>query len=298
MLEIRPIKINLFISKLIFMVPFKISEQTIVIEENWDRCEREIERMWEEGFHITDFDYGDGVYHVVMSAGTGWGDQYLESGSDFPERKIDEAWDEGYVITNIAIDDEEWILVCTANVRGLGAQSWQGTEHFDDFEDTFHDAAHRGMSMTKMAYDDEDQLYIALLSENLGWEQQLSYWEEIEADMYLGGERRRNYQRQYRQPRNASHSRFSERFDRMGKGWDPDNRSTQEEAEAMVTDIIDHDGNYFFVESFDTPYREQCIHRREDWDDIDHIVQQRWSEGFFITTAAYIYDGWVLVFSR
>lgn len=274
------------------MVPLRISEQSLVIEENWDRCERQIERLWNDGFYITDFDYGDGVYHVVMSAGTGWTEQYIESGSEFPERHIEQGWRDGYTVTNIAIDDEEWIIVFTAGVRQLGEQSWASAESFDDFEDLFHQLTYDGQTITKMAYDEEDELYIAVNATDLGWEQQLSYWEEIEDDMYIGGERRQRRKRNYRNPRNDSHRSQSSRFNNT---WEDD---VDVEEYPMITDIIDHDGDYFFVESFGTPYREQCVHRREDWDDIDAIVAQRWDEGFFITTAAYIYDGWVLVFTR
>jgi len=274
------------------MVPLRISEQTLVIEENWDRCEREIERLWNEGFMITDFDYGDGVYHVIMSAGTGWREQYIESGREFPERHIEDGWSEGYLVTNIAIDDEEWILVFTSG-SNLRAQSWQSTHNFHDFEDMFHELTYNGQTVTKMAYDDEDELYIAMVAEGLNWEQKMSNWEDMPEDVYVGGQRHRPYNRNYRTARNSSYQRSGGRFDSYSQGGFNSNHD-----QPMVTDIIDHDGDYFFIESFGTPYREQRMHLRHHWDDIDAIVQECWDEGFFITTAAHINDEWVLVFSK
>lgn len=275
------------------MIPLRISEQTLVVEEHWETCEREIERLWNEGFFITDFDYGDDLYHVVMSAGTGWREQYIESGSEFPERHIEDGWREGFMVTNIAIDDEEWILVFTAGTN-LQGQSWHGTHSFQEFEDMFHQLTYEGQAITKFAYDDEDELYIAMTAEGLNWEQKMANWEDIPADVYVGGQRHQRYNRNYRTARNSSFNRSSSRFDNMSRG----EGVGVDQDQPMVTDIIDHDGDYFFIESFDTPYREQRMHRRHNWDDIDQIIEQSWGEGFFITTAAYINDEWVLVFSR
>lgn len=267
------------------MIPLRITNQSLVVHDNWEDCEREIERLWEEDFYITDFDYGDGVYYVIMSLGTGWTEQYIESGGDFPERAIEEGWDDGYRITNITTDDEEWIVVLTAGTR-LGDQSWEDASNFDDFEDLFYELTYDGSTLTKMAYDDEDELYIAVIDDNLGWEQELSNWEDIPADTYIGGQRHQAPRRRYRNARNSAHSRQSSRF-----------RQEVEEL-PMITDIIDHDGEYFFVESFGTPYQSQRVHCRENWADIGNVMTECWGDGYFITSAANINGEWIMVFSR
>lgn len=272
------------------MIPLRITNQSIVVESNWKDCEREIERLWEENFFITDFDYGDGVYYVVMSLGTGWTDQYIEGGREFPERHIEDGWNEGYSVTNIALDDEEWIVVLTAGTK-LIDQSWESTEDFESFQDLFYEITYEGQTLTKMAYDEEDGLYVALIDDNLGWEQELCNWEDIPADTYIGGQRHQFRRRSYRRSRNESHHRpQSSRFNNTNY--------EQNEDLPMITDIIDHDGEFFFVESFGTPYTAQRIHRRDNWDAVGDMMTECWADGFFVTSVAHVYDEWVLVFSR
>ena len=272
------------------MIPLKITNQSLVVHDNWEDCEREIERLWEEDFYITDFDYGNGIYYVIMSMGTGWTEQYIESGSDFPERAIEDGWHEGYRITNIAIDDEEWIVVLTEGTH-LDGQSWEACENFEEYEDLFYELTHDGGTLTKMAYGDEDELYIAVIDDHLGWEQQLSNWEDIPPDTYIGGQRHQVPKRRYRNARNSDHNRP------QGNRFSSTNWQEAEDL-PMITDIIDHDGEYFFVESFGTPYQSQRIHCRERWEDIGDMMTECWADGFFITTAACINGKWMMVFSR
>ncbi len=88
-----------------------------------------INANWEKGYYITNLEFGDNKWLVVMSLGTGFTGQRLfsESNSTLISKKIKEAWDNKYRITCVAFGQNTSVFIMTAG-SGLVGQSY----HFSD----------------------------------------------------------------------------------------------------------------------------------------------------------------------
>ena len=70
-----------------------------------------IDQKWKAGYHITHLAYGDGIWSVVMSKGSGLNAQIWRTKENFPNEIIKEKWEEGYEITNLVYGNGVWALV-------------------------------------------------------------------------------------------------------------------------------------------------------------------------------------------
>ena len=91
-----------------------------------------VRKFWDEGMFITDFDYGNGVYVVVMSHVKGWNGQAIRHGSSLPSDDISELWDKDYYITNVLHDGADWIVVMSG-VNYCSTQSYFTRTSWKDF---------------------------------------------------------------------------------------------------------------------------------------------------------------------
>lgn len=132
-----------------------------------------VKEYWDKDYYITDFDYGDGQYRVVMTKDCGWDGQAIRSGKTFPKDKVDEMWNKGYRITNVAHDGEDWIVVMSSGDTGLGSQSWFTRTNWEDFKSEIQNAWNEGYDITKVAYG--NGAYCGVMSKGLDWTQSWNY---------------------------------------------------------------------------------------------------------------------------
>lgn len=88
-----------------------------------------IKTNWDKGYYVTNLEFGDGQWLVVMSLGTGFTGQrfFTESNSTLIGKKIKESWDLKYRITCVAFGQNTGAFIMTAG-SGLDGQSY----HFSD----------------------------------------------------------------------------------------------------------------------------------------------------------------------
>lgn len=75
--------------------------------------ESEIQQGWDSYKMITDFNYGNGKWILVMSGGSGYTYQQYSSHSSFPASSISKGWNEGKSITKLFYGNGYWVLVMT-----------------------------------------------------------------------------------------------------------------------------------------------------------------------------------------
>ncbi len=153
--------------------------QIFISKKTWNEVTAEIKEYWDKDFYITDFDYGDGMYRVLLSKGTGWNGQAYRFGKEFPKEKIQELWDKDYYITNITHDGSDWIVIMSGGTD-LNGQNWFTRTSFNDFEKKVDEEWSKGKDITKVAYG--NGLYLGVTSGGLGWNQNWWNWNNFPTD--------------------------------------------------------------------------------------------------------------------
>lgn len=154
------------------MIPLRIGKQTVVSRPSWNEVVERVKELWNEDYYITDFDYGDGVYRVVMSGGTGWNGQAIRYGKSFPENEVDELWEKGYNITNVTFDGSDWIVIMTGNT-GISRQRWFTRGTWDSFKQAIDQGWEDGKVITKIAYG--NGVYCGVMCSGFNWSQGWKY---------------------------------------------------------------------------------------------------------------------------
>ena len=154
-------------------------KQTFIYRSTWKDLVAGIKEYWDKDYYITDFDYGDGMYRVLLSKETGWSGQAYRSGKEFPAEKVKELWDKDYDITNVTYDGSDWIVIMTGNT-GLNRQNWFTRSSFDAFKDRANELWTEGKDLTKVAYG--DGMYLGVFSGGLNWQQTWWHWSEFPTD--------------------------------------------------------------------------------------------------------------------
>lgn len=80
---------------------------------DWGSLVDDIKEGWDNGYVITDIDYGDGVWLVVMSQVHRQHKQYIFTSRYFPEEEIKKSWKKNRWVTSITYDGVDWICVTT-----------------------------------------------------------------------------------------------------------------------------------------------------------------------------------------
>jgi hypothetical protein len=125
-----------------------------------------IEEYWDDDLYITDFDYGEGVYVVVMSSVIGWSGQTVLFGADFPRDGIKRNWDKGYSITNVMHDGSDWIVVMTQVGNQCQGQGYILKSSRADFMNDIQEAWDDGYIISQVCCDEgyDGNVYCAVFS--------------------------------------------------------------------------------------------------------------------------------------
>ena len=161
------------------MINSKEKGQSFTYTSKWEDIKTRIKEKWDKDYLITDFDYGDGVYRVLLTSGTGWNGQAYRWSKEFPSEKVKELWDKDYHITNVTHDGSDWIVVMSGNT-GISGQRWFTRSSFADFKKAVDDAWEEGYVITKVAFG--DGTYLGVMSKGLGWSQNWWHWSEFPTD--------------------------------------------------------------------------------------------------------------------
>ena len=219
----------------------------------------EIEEYWGEGYVITDFDYGDGEYVVVLSEVIGWNDgQMICYGSQFPEGQIDEGWRSGYKITNVMHDGSDWIVIMS-DVPLCENQRWMTDTDWDSFKHKVRRAWRDGMIVTKIACDlTYPTVYCAITSRmDEPQEQGLKYFPgQPSADM----------------------------IDMCGD-------------DTIIIDMYDVDGGILALTASDTGYNDQVLKVAGSLGSAIEFIKRKWNDNYKITSICYYKGYWIIAMS-
>jgi hypothetical protein len=161
------------------MIITKRKGQSFIYRSKWEEIKESIKEKWDEDYFITDFDYGDGMYRVLLSSGTGWSGQAYRWGKEFPSEKVKELWAKDYHITNVTYDGSDWIVVMSGNTN-ISGQKWFTRSSFTDFEKAIDEAWKEGYVITKIAFG--NGTFLGVMSKGLGWSQTWWHWNEFPTD--------------------------------------------------------------------------------------------------------------------
>lgn len=131
--------------------------------------EERVNEAWNEGYQITNFAYGN-EWVVIMSKGTGLGQQSWMTRDYFPRDEISDYWDKGFRVTSMAYGNGAWAVTMSKN-SGIGMQEWL-TKHdtqtvFDHATELFNDKGYRFHSL-----DFGANSWAAIYSSNLPYHSQ------------------------------------------------------------------------------------------------------------------------------
>lgn len=243
------------------MIPSTIGEQSILTRSTWNQCMEAIGDYYDQGYYITDFDYGGGVYKIVMSKSVGWNGQIIKFGKEFPQQEVSEGWKKGYHITNVMHDGSDWIVIMSG-VPSCQRQTWFTRYNWNEFKSDISKIWDEGKIVTNLAckMSGDEPLYCAICSQ-MSTSQGQSY--------------------HFIQGRPTA----QELCDLCTKG-------------RLIVDIYDFDGGTFVVTASDTGWRQQKMHVSENWENSSEVIQQSWNEGYNITTIAYYHGAWIVILSR
>jgi hypothetical protein len=164
------------------MIATKVNGQSFASREKWSEIMDFIEEKWDNNYFITDFDFGDGLYRVLLSGSKGWNGQAIRFGKDFPEEKVDELWQKGYYITNVGHDGKDWIVIMSG-IDQITDQTWFTRSTFEKFEESVSEYWAKGYDLTKVSYG--NGMYLGVMSKGLNWGQSWWLWSEFPSEEIL-----------------------------------------------------------------------------------------------------------------
>jgi hypothetical protein len=115
------------------MITSNRASQTVFVAENWDECAEHMYELMAQGYVVSNLDYYNDLYVVVMDKGASWQDQEILFAADFPQLEINDYWDKGLDISYVAADDLTWMLFFSA-ATGIRGQEWVFKPHFSDIK--------------------------------------------------------------------------------------------------------------------------------------------------------------------
>ena len=244
------------------MLPRSIRGQQFFSRSSWGDVMDDIKEGWDNGFFITDFDYGDGVYFVVMSKVEEWNGQAVRYASEFPTDDIKELWGKRYSITNMLYDGSDWIVVMTGVDYCLKQKMFRCMDA-DDFKERVSNGWNEDKIITKLCCRQEyyGNTYVGVMTE-------------------------------YRDSSPSQSRSFlrgvvlaSELMDLCRDG-------------KYITNIFDFGGGVMVATESGTEWRSCKIYRCGSTGTLAESIRECWDSGYSVTTLAY-YDGeWFAVFGR
>lgn len=242
------------------MIPRDINAQSYYISPRWSNVMEQVEEKWDEGYCITDFDYGDNAYVVVMSKVSEWSDQIIKVSKSFPTEEIQDGWDDGYSVTNMLYDGTDWIVVMT-NVEYVVGQSVKSDFSYESLRRGLQDGWDEDMMVTKLCSKltrSVDKM-VVVMSEFFDCSQDQSL-HLLRGDVTP----------------NEICDAFSD--------------------DKFITDLYDFGSGLMVVASSDTEWDGMIVTRCATLKEMAENISEKWDDDFFVTTVAY-YDGyWYVVY--
>lgn len=121
--------------------------QTVYMAENWDECAEHMYELMAEGYVVSNLDFYNDLYVVVMDKGTSWKGQEILFAADFPQLEINDYWDKGLDISYVAADDLTWMIFFSA-ATGTRGQEWVFKPHFSDIKRAIKTLWGQGKTLT------------------------------------------------------------------------------------------------------------------------------------------------------
>lgn len=243
------------------MLPVLIAGQRIFSRSSWSSAMELIEEYWDDDLYITDFDYGEGVYVVVMSSVVNWDGQTVLFGADFPRDAIKRNWNKGYSITNVMHDGSDWVVVMTKVGNECQSQGYVLESSEAAFMNAIRDAWDDGYIITQVCCDEGryGNVYCAVYSE--------PYTPKSQSIRALTGSV---------SPRE------------IGNACDDDE---------SIIDLYDMDGA-LMVATYSNPiYKRISIARCVDIEDLFSAVDNNMDNDLWVTVLAYYRGCWYAVFN-
>lgn len=259
------------------MLPNRILTQTIYFPSNWSELSKNIQEKYKDDYFITSIRYGGGAWILIMSKVEGWNGQSYFCSKEFPHEKLKEYREKDYYLTSITHDGSDWICVVTGVNNCRGQVVYHGTWGRDLME-LNKKAWDAGMIITSVSAE----MYYAIVYS--------LFQERIEPGCLFSLFMKPTYKT----------IRYSQSFIDLDKpiGVREIQRCCKEDQ--VVIDI--HDMNSIktaVVTAGGLEYTKQRIHKAKSFKELDKLIDNRWAEGYCITSVEYTYDNeWILVFSK
>ena len=258
------------------MLPNRIFTQTIYYPSYWDNLKTKIKEGWNKDYYITNIRYGGGAWILIMSKVEGWNGQSYFCSKEFPHEKLKEYREKGYYLTHITHDGSDWICVVT----GVN-NCYDQVVYYGKWEEH--------LELRKKAWDAD--MIVTSVSAAMYYAMAYSLFKKrIETEGFLSSFMKPTY-------KTISFSQSCEVLDKpIGvrdiERWCKDGQ--------VVIDL--HDINSIktaVVTAGGLGYTKQRIHKAKSLKELDKLIDNRWAEGYKITTVEYTYDDeWIMVFSK
>jgi hypothetical protein len=115
------------------MITLSREKQQVFVAENWDECSKHMYELMRDGFVLTNLDFYNEFYIVVMDKGSSWNNQEILFSADFPQLEINDYWDKGLDITYVAADNLTWMIFFSAGT-GISGQEWYFKNTFEEIK--------------------------------------------------------------------------------------------------------------------------------------------------------------------
>ena len=134
------------------MIPRKTYGQAYCCGSSWSEVMDLVKKYWDKGYFITDFDYGNNTYFVVLSKVDGWNGQAIRCGSSLPADDIKELWD--------------WVIVMTG-IDYCRTQRYFTTTDWEEFKQKISTGWNDDMLVTKLCCEIKSSynVYFAAMTE-------------------------------------------------------------------------------------------------------------------------------------
>lgn len=241
------------------MIPRRITTQTILSRSSWKEIRAVIGEYWDKDYYITDFDYGEGCYRVVMSKGTGWNGQAIRFGSTFPKDEIRELWGKDYYITNVSHDGTDWIVIMSG-VSDCETQTWFTNTNWGEFKGNISECWDKYMVVSKIACKlGSTPVYCGIASKMT-----FSQGQEMK---YFSG-------------------KPTAEIGNLVK----DGR--------IITDMYNVDGGVMAITASRTGWTKQYVDVKAHWETAIELIKRYWDKDYSLTSLCYYQGYWVIAMSK
>lgn len=119
-----------------------------------------------DGFRITDIAHGGGQWAGIVTKGTPFTLQQVETGAALPGDWIRERWNEDYYITDVTYCEGQWIVTMSLGTPWTD-QSWATRDSYDGIRDYIKEKWNEDYNLTNIAYGDGK--WMAIVTKGTGY---------------------------------------------------------------------------------------------------------------------------------